>query len=132
MIALDTSVLVRYLVGDDAAQAEAARALLEGLTPEVAGFVCREVLVDVVRVLEGTYGLPRAQIAGVLIELIATDSLVIEAADDVARAASSYGEGAVGFSDLMVLSAADRFGAAPLHTFDRMLARMQGTVLVRH
>ena len=33
VIAVDTNVLVRYLVRDDAEQAEAARVLLEGLTP---------------------------------------------------------------------------------------------------
>ena len=130
MIALDTNVLVRYLVRDDVAQAEEARALLEGLTSENAGFVCREVVVEVVWVLERSYKLSRAQIADVLIELTATDSIVIEAADDVALAASSYRQGGPGFSDLMILLAAGRSGAAPLYTFDHRLAREEGTVLV--
>ena len=130
MIALDTNVLVRYLVGDDAEQAKAARVLLEGLTSERPGFICREVAIEMVWVLERAYRFPRVQIADVLMELIATDSLAIEAADDVARAAVSYRQGGVGFSDLMVLSAAERAGAAPLHTFDRRLARMDGAVLV--
>ena len=43
MIALDTNVIVRYLVDDDAEQAEAARVLVEGLTPDSQGFICREV-----------------------------------------------------------------------------------------
>ena len=38
MIALDTNILVRYLVDDDAEQARAARTLLEGLTSERPGF----------------------------------------------------------------------------------------------
>ena len=42
----------------------------------------------------------------------------------------AIGPGGVGFSDLMVLSATERAGAAPLHTFDRRLARMDGAVLV--
>ena len=37
MIAIDTNVLVRYLVRDDAEQAEAARLLLEGISSEQAG-----------------------------------------------------------------------------------------------
>ena len=56
MIALDTNVLVRYLVDDDAEQAQAARTLLEGLTAERSGFVCREVIVELVWVLQRTYG----------------------------------------------------------------------------
>lgn len=87
MIALDTNVVVRYLVRDDPAQAEAARALLESLTPERPGFLCREVVVETVWVLERSYKVPRARIADAVLELIATDSLVVEDAGDVARAA---------------------------------------------
>ena len=46
MIALDTNVLVRYLVDDDAEQALAARTLLEGLAAERTAFICREVMLD--------------------------------------------------------------------------------------
>ena len=132
MIAVDTNVLVRYLVGDDAEQANAARTLLERLTPERPGFICREVAIEVVWVLGRAYGFTRAQIADVLVELIATDSIVVEAADDTARAAYDYRQGGVGFADLMILSAAEREGAAPLYTFDRQLARMDGAVLVEN
>ena len=48
MIALDTYVLVRYLVRDDEQQAESARALLESLTTECVGYACREVVVELV------------------------------------------------------------------------------------
>ena len=130
MIAVDTNVLVRYLVGDDAGQANAARALLERLTPEHPGFVCREVAIEVVWVLERAYGFTRARIADIVVELIATDSILVEAADDIARAAFRYRQGGVGFADLMILSAAERAGASSLYTFDRQLARMGGAVLV--
>ncbi len=130
MIAVDTNVLVRYLVADHAEQADAARALLERLTPERPGFICREVAIEIVWVLERAYGFTRVQIADVLMELIATDSIVVEAAGDIARAVYAYRQGGVGFADLMILSAAEREGAAPLHTFDRQLARMNTAVLV--
>lgn len=130
MIAVDTNVLVRYLVGDDPEQAAAARGSLERLTRERPGFLCREVVVEVVWVLERAYGFARPRIADVLVELTATDTLVVEAADDVARAAADYRQGGVGFADLMILAAARRAGATPLHTFDRQLARLEGTLLV--
>lgn len=133
MIALDTNVIVRYLVNDDAEQAEAAQALLEGLTADRQGFVCREVAIEVVWVLERFYQFTRARIADVLVELIATDSLVVEAADDIARAAIVYrDQGGVGFADLMILLAAARSGALPLYTFDRKLSRMEGVFLVEN
>ncbi len=131
MTALDTNVIVRYLVGDHPEQAEAARVLLEGLIPGNPGFICREVVMEVGWVLERAYRFTRAQIAEVLLDLTASDSLVVEHSDDVAAAAYRYRQGGVGFSDLMVLAAAERAGAAPLYTFDRRLARMDGAVLVK-
>ena len=130
MIALDTNVLVRYLVADDAAQTEAARALLAGLTAERPGFICREVVVELVWVLERTYRFSRERIAEVLDELIASVELEIEATDDVTRAAFHYRSGGAGFSDLMIAAAANRSGAHPLYTFDRRAAQMEGVELV--
>ena len=130
MTAVDTNVIVRYLVADDPGQAEAARSLLERLTPDTPGFICREVVIEVAWVLERSYRFPRARIAEALMGLTASDSLVVENADDVVAAAHRYRQGGVGFSDLMILAAAERVGAAPLYTFDRRLARMQGAVLV--
>ena len=130
MIALDTNVLVRYLVCDDRQQAEAARTLLESLTAERPGFVCREVTVELVWVLERAYGFNRHQVADIVEELLSTDSLVFEAQDDVARAALRYQNGSAGFSDLMISGAARRSGAHPLYTFDKKAARLEGVVLI--
>ena len=130
MIALDTNVLVRYLVRDDVEQAEAARSLLESLTVEHPGYICREVTVEIVWVLERAYGYSRDQIATILEELVATEELIIEATDDVGRAASSYRTGGAGFSDLMILAAAEQVGARPLYTFDQKAARLEGATLV--
>ena len=131
MIARDTNVLVRYLVRDDEEQAESARALLESLTPERPDYACREVVVELVWVLERAYGVSRERIATILQELVATQSLVVEAGDDVARAAFRYGAGGPGFSDLVVLAAAERSRARPLYTFDRKAARLDGVELLR-
>ena len=130
MIALDTNVLIRYLVRDNVQQAEAAQALLQGLTQQRPGFICREVMLEVVWVLERAYGFARAQIADVVLDLIATDCLVVETSEDVARAAIRYGQGGADFSDLMILAAAERVGSHPLYTFDRKRARLAGAMLV--
>ena len=130
MTAVDTNVIVRYLVADDPGQAEAARSLLEQLTPDNPGFICREVVIEAAWVLERSYRFTRTRIAEVLMDLTASDSLVVENADDVVAAAHRYRQGGVGFSDMMILAAAERVGAAPLYTFDRRLARMQGAVLL--
>ena len=127
MTAVDTNVVVRYLVGDDAEQAEAARKLIDRLTSSSPGFICREVVIEVAWVLERSYRFTRAQIAEVLMGLTASDSLVVENSDDVAAAAHRYRQGGAGFADLMILSAAEREGATSLHTFDCRLARLGGS-----
>lgn len=130
MSTLDTNVLVRYLVRDIPEQVDAARELIEGLTPEDPGFICREVVLEVAWVLERTYSFTRTQVAEALMNLTASDSLVVENSDDVAAAAYRYRQGGVGFSDLMILKAAQRANAGPLHTFDHRLSRMPGATLV--
>ena len=130
MTALDTNVLIRYLVGDVPEQADAARALIDELIPDDPGFICREVVLEVAWVLERSCRFTRPQIAEALMDLTASDTLVVEHSDDVAAAAYRFRQGGVGFSDLMILRAAERADSTPLQTFDRRLARMQGAELL--
>ena len=130
MIALDTNVLVRYLTRDDAGQAEAARSLVASLSPDSPGFVCREVLVELVWVLDRSYAASRDRIASALLSLLAADAIVVESADDVAAAVMAYADGISDFSDLMILAAARRAAATPLYTFDRRASRVDGVELL--
>ncbi len=107
MIALDPNGLVRYLVRDDAGQAEVARSLLGTLSPDQPGYVRREVILKLVWVLERADGLGRGEISAVLEQLVVTGGLVVESADDVARSASDYRMGGAEFADRMILAAAD-------------------------
>jgi predicted nucleic-acid-binding protein len=129
MIALDTNVLVRFLTLDDPEQGAAAQRMLSGLTAADPGFVCREVVIEIVWVLERSYGHARGAIAAAIERLLTADALVIEAADRVALAASRYAKGGPGFSDQMILlsALAER---AELVTFDRTLAREAGARVV--
>ncbi len=129
MIALDTNVLVRYLVCDDPEQAAMAREVLESLTREAPGFACREVIVELVAVLERAYGCSPDEIATALEDLTATEGLTVEAAEDVAYAAAQYREGGGPFADLMIRAAAQRVGGA-LCTFDRKAAKQDGVTLL--
>ena len=130
MLALDTNVILRYLVRDDEAQAEAASSLLESLTADRPGFICREVIIEMVWVLERAYRFTRSQIADVLVEMTLTQGLVFESEDDVVRAALQYPQGGPGFADLMILAATARTEARPLYTFNRALGRAEGAALV--
>lgn len=130
MIALDTNVLVRFLVNDEPRQSAAARALLAELTADRPGFVCREVAVELSWVLDRAYGFSRERIATVLEELVGTEALQFEAADDVIRSADGYRRGGAGFSDQMIAAAARRSGADALYTFNRQAAQLRGAALL--
>ena len=129
MIGIDTNVLVRFLVQDDPAQARAADRLIGTLTEASPGFICREVMVELVWVLERAYRLTRAQIVSAVEGLLEARELQIETADRVGLALSRYREGGPGFSDQMIrIAAADAGGA--LATFDIKLGRQDGVQLL--
>ena len=130
MISLDTNVLVRYLVNDDVEQSAAARALASTLTAAEPAFVGREVLVELVWVLERSYGFSRDAIATTLLDMLSREGIVLETSDDVARAALGYRRGNADFSDLMIAAASRREGALPLCTFDRRALRLEGVRLL--
>lgn len=130
MIALDTNVLVRFLVQDDPGQAHIANTVFAQLTDTAPGFVGREVLVELVWVLERAYGYGRAEIAAALDGLLSAIELVIESADDVAVAVDRYRKDGFGFADLMIAAAARRADATELVTFDRKAARLPGVRLL--
>ena len=130
MIAIDTNVIVRSLVGDDVAQTAAANGFLEGLTTQNPGFICREVVIELVWVLERVYNLPRTVIGDGILELVASNDIVVENDREVTHAAHRYMQGGVDFADLMILAAANHQRATPLYTFDRKLARLEGVSLL--
>tara|TARA_R110002072_G_scaffold2173_4_gene18039 strand:- start:4317 stop:4715 length:399 start_codon:yes stop_codon:yes gene_type:complete len=130
VIALDTNVLVRFLVQDDPDQARLAGDVMDQLTDAAPGFVGREVLVELVWVLERAYRLDRAEIAEVLDGLLASTDLVIEGADQVGPALELYRKEGFGFADLMIDAAARRAGASVVVTFDRKAARLPGMRLL--
>lgn len=126
MIALDTNVLVRFLTQDNPDQGRMASDLIGGLTEQNPGFVAREVLVELVWVLERSYRYPRSEIARVLEGFLSASELDIEAGDSVGAILQLYEAKGFGFSDLMIRQAARRAGAAALKTFDRKAARLDG------
>jgi predicted nucleic-acid-binding protein len=130
VIALDTNLLVRFLVQDDPEQARLATDLVEQLTDDASGFVSREVLIELVWVLERAYRLGRAEIAAALDGLLAATELQIEGVDQVGPALELYRNEGFGFADLMIAAAARRAGASELVTFDHKAARLPGLRLL--
>ena len=130
MIALDTNVLVRFLVQDDPAQARAASEIIEHLTDDNPGFIGREVLVELVWVLARAYSYERGEIAGAIDGMLSATELVVEHGDDVGVAVERYRNDGFDFADLMIAAAARHAGASELVTFDRKAAQLPGVRLL--
>lgn len=130
MIALDTNILVRYLSQDDPVQCADVDRLMAKLSARDPGFVCREVLVELVWVLERSYGYAREEIARALEGLLSASELQVECSGDVGAILRLYADKGFGFSDLMIRQASLRAGSQTLVTFDRKAAQLDGVDLL--
>jgi len=130
MIALDTNVLVRFLAQDDDAQFQLAAGLIEGCTRDVPGYVCREVMIELVWVLERAYKYSREEIAEALLSIVTASQLSVENAQDIASVVNLYRKEGYDFADLMIRQAAQRTENRVLKTFDQKLARLDGVELL--
>ena len=130
VIGLDTNVVVRFLVGDDPAQAAAARRIFADLSEARPGFIGREVLLELVWVLQRAYRIDRQAICDALEGLLDAPEITLEDPDSAGWAIARFRAGHGDFADLMIVAAARRAGCAELATFDRNAGRIAGVGLV--
>ena len=130
MIALDTNVLVRFLAQDDDAQFEVAAGLIEGCTSDAPGYVCREVIIELVWVLERAYKYSREDITEALLSIVTASQLSVENAQDIASVVNLYRDEGYDFADLMIRQSAQRSENRILKTFDQKLAKLDGVELL--
>lgn len=122
MIALDTNVLVRFIVEDDQRQSAAAARLVDrSISREEPLFVAQIVLCELVWVLSHAYRFSRDEIAGVLHQLRRAAQLSIEGQDEVRRAVEAYALQKGDFADYLIAERAFSSGCSSVATFDRAL-----------
>ena len=103
MIAVDTNVVVRFLVWDDEVQAERARHVI--MSGEV--LVPRTVLMEIEWVLRFAYRMERTAIGAALEDFLGIPGVVPEDADQIRRALTWYKRG-LDFADAIHLAASDK------------------------
>lgn len=130
MVALDTNVVVRLLLRDDAAQARKAEQTFLRHARGDGVFLPLVVVVETAWVLAYTYELDRKAIHEHLLALARTRGVVIDDADLVQDALDAYAKGAADFADYVILAATRRAGCRALLTFDRRLGRERGVSAV--
>lgn len=131
MIGLDTNVLVRYIMQDEARQAAKATKLIEALTAEEQGFVTLVSIVELVWVLSSFYDLDRSQIVQALEVILRSKQLVVDQAEHVVRALRAFGAGKADFADCLIERTAVAAGCTRTMTFDVAAAKTAGMTLVQ-
>lgn len=131
MAALDTNILVRFLVEDDAAQLAAARKLIRKCVN--AGetlFVPVTVSLELEWVLRSSFGFSKSIVIQTLAQLLASIELSFESEGALEVALVLYGQSIVDFSDCLHIALSSRAGESPLWTFDRAASKLEGARLL--
>ena len=116
MKAIDTNILVRFLVRDDAQQARRARKLIE-----VGGIsIPKTVLLETEWALRYTYEFDRVAVNQALGKICGLPQIVVEDASTVIQALSWHADG-FDFADALHLASSRDVQA--FYTFDRSLIR---------
>jgi predicted nucleic-acid-binding protein len=114
MDAVDTNVLVRWLMQDDAEQAGRAQALISNATEPL--FISDVVLCETVWVLR-SYKVPRGRLVDVVEQLVDGAEFAYQDRQLLRRAVAEFRAGQADFSDYVILQRASEVGGR-LFTFD--------------
>lgn len=124
-VGLDTSVVVRLLVGEPVAQAEAARrALQRAHERNEPVFVCDLVLAEAYFALQHHYRVPKGEARELLLRFARSGLVRPQPPEALGALAEEHGPGLV---DRLIHARYRGLGATTL-TFERRLAALEGAV----
>lgn len=132
MPALDTNVLVRYVVQDDSGQLATAKRLIHRCVREGQSlFVPVTVTLELEWVLRASFGCVKDDVLQVLSSLFSAAELAFESERALEVALQLYREGSADFADCLHIALATEAGEQPLWTFDKSAAKVIGAQLLR-
>jgi predicted nucleic-acid-binding protein len=125
--ALDTNILVRFIVEDDAAQLAAAKKLIRRCV--AAGeslFIPITVALELEWVLRSNFKFDKAVVLQTFSALLAAVELSFESESALESALRLYADGSADFSDCMHIALVRGAGETPLWTFDKAASKVDG------
>jgi predicted nucleic-acid-binding protein len=132
MPALDTNVLVRYVVQDDTVQLAAAKRLITRCVADGQSiFVPVTVVLELEWVLRASFEYVKDDVLQVLSNLFSAAELTFEAERALEVALQLYRESSADFADCLHIALATQAGEQPLWTFDKGAAKVIGAQLLR-
>ena len=126
MIALDTNVLVRFLVQDDKQQAKAVLThFAKQEKNKQSFFVTQLVVLELIWVLEAVYEVSREDILHSLSELLLMPVLTFEAQSTLRSFISSATKSKFDLPDLLIAHSAIEQGCDTTYTFDKKASKFE-------
>ena len=126
MYAIDTNILIRYIVEDNPEQAQKAAEAIEQLTTEKQGFISCIVLCELNWVLKTAYKISKRERVATLQKVLSVPVFEIEKLDCCLKALRSYEKGQADFSDYLIQQIGEKHGYEILLTFDQKASRETG------
>ena len=124
MKALDTNVLVRFLVRDDKKQAEIVYRLFKRAeSRNDPFFVPLLVVLETIWVLESVYEIPREEIRASLQKLLLMPILIFESQSALQRTLSSAQTNKIDLADLLIAHSAKFSNCDGVLTFDKKASK---------
>jgi predicted nucleic-acid-binding protein len=131
MPALDTNVLVRYIVQDDAPQFGAAKRLIRRCVAEgKALFIPVSVVLELEWVLRSSFEFDKGNVISTLSSLFSAAELRFESERALEVALQLFRKGSADFADCLHVALAAAAGEQPLWTFDKGAAKVSGAQLM--
>ncbi len=131
MKGIDTNVLVRFLVKDDAEQYRKARAFLTTTcTPENPGYISQVVLCELIWVLRAAYKNEKREIVNALEKILRTRQFAIQRKEDVYAALGDFQRTKADFSDCLIARVNKTEGCEETVTFDRAASTLNNVRLL--
>jgi predicted nucleic-acid-binding protein len=128
MLGIDTNVVVRLVVSDDAEQTRRARKLVEqALTRDEPVLVSLLVLLESEWVLRSRYGFNRESLLRIFRALLEARELSFEDEPALEEALFRWKDSACEFSDCLIVAHNRQVGCRSTATFDGRAARLPGT-----
>jgi predicted nucleic-acid-binding protein len=119
MIGIDTNVLIRFLVDDDPDQNARAKAFLSARSFSDPAFVSAVTLAETVWVLTQRLKFPVAAVVKILRELLASEGLIVEHAEQLGSIVFGETEPRADIADYLIAWAGAANGCTHTVTFDR-------------
>ncbi len=131
MAALDTNVLIRFLVQDDAAQSTAARKLIRKRVNEAQTlFVAVTVSLELEWVLRSNFKFEKQAVVQTRSDLLSSAELSFESESTLELALLQHAKTLADSSDCLHAALATAANSGPLWTLDKAAAKVDGARLL--